>query len=78
MTQEEIIPPWIKFPEYPPGDPFWRQSGEIWFHDVWLKHWNSLTAQQQEEYLKHWSVPQVWRNHYFDSNFQNWLNTLDD
>ncbi len=78
MNNEQIVPPWVKYPGFPPGDPFWRQSGEIWFVYVWEPYWNSLTATQQEEYLKTWNVPSEWWDFYFDPEFRAWLDTVDD
>jgi hypothetical protein len=66
--QQEIEPPWIKFPGYPPPDGFWRQSGEYWLHDVWAPFWKSLNAEDRESYLKKWNVPNVWKcfSHYLN------------
>jgi len=75
---DEIEPPWIKYPGYPPADPFWRQSGELWFALVWLPHWQSLNVKQQADYLNKWKVPDVWRDFYFDQAFQQWLCSTDE
>ena len=74
----ELIPPWIKYPGYAPGDGFWRQSGEAWLKDAWQPYFDSLTEEEQAEYLKQWNVPEDWRKFYFDKEFQNWLDTVDD
>lgn len=75
---DEIEPPWIKYPGYPPGDTFWRQSGELWFSLVWRPYWQSLNIEQQAGYLSKWKVPDVWRDFYFDHEFQQWLLTTDE
>ncbi len=75
---KEIEPPWITCPGYPPGDGFWRQSGEAWFHYVWRPYWESLSPDAQEAYLKRWSVPSEWWEFYFDPLYQEWLESLDD
>lgn len=75
--KDEIEAPWIKYPGYPPGDTFWRQSGELWFSLLWLPYWQSLDAQQQTDYLNKYNVPDVWRDYYFDQEFQEWLRSTD-
>lgn len=74
----EFLPPWIKYPGYAPGDGFWRQSGEAWLNDVWQPYFDSLTEEDQAEYLRRWNVPENWRKFYFDKEFQNWIDTVDD
>jgi hypothetical protein len=74
----EIEPPWVKHPEYPPGDTFWRQAGEAYFIRVWRPYWDSLDAAAQRNYLERWSVPEVWRRFYFDEEFTKWLDSVDD
>lgn len=75
---DDVLPPWRQFPEHPPGDIFWRQSGEIWFHYVWRPFWDSLNKNQQEHYLEHWLVPEIWKNYYFDPDFQKFLESCDE
>jgi hypothetical protein len=74
----EVVPPWIEFPGFPPSDTFWRQSGEYWFALVWEPYWKSLNPQEQQDYLEKWNVPEVWRNFYFDPEFQAWLDSTDE
>jgi|HubBroStandDraft_4_1064222.scaffolds.fasta_scaffold789625_1 hypothetical protein len=74
----EIPPPWDKYPGFAPADPFWRQSGEAWFKDVWEPFYNCLSEVDQREYLERWKVPELWRMFYFDKAFQQWLDTVDD
>lgn len=78
MTNEEIPPPWVMHPGYPPADGFWRQSGEAWFTYVWRPYWESLSPPSQEAYLSKWNVPFEWKAFYFDKNFQEWLESTDD
>lgn len=77
-AKKEIVPPWIIYPDYPPGDGFWRQSGENWLQFVWLPYWQSLPSQEQEQYLMRWKVPEVWRTYYFNADFKQWLDSVDD
>jgi len=78
MGTDEVPPPWVMHPGYPPADAFWRQSGEAWFTYVWRPYWETLTPLQQEEYLERWKVPQEWSLFYFDQSFQAWLESTDD
>lgn len=74
----EIAPPWIEYPGHPPGDIFWRQSGEIWFHDVWRPYYDSLSSEEQKNYLARWNAPSDWQKYYFNLDFQKWLESIDD
>ncbi len=78
FESKEISPPWILYSGYPPGDPFWRQGGEIWFHYVWKPYYDSLDGKEQNDYLERWSVPDAWAKFYFDPEFQKWLDSVDD
>lgn len=78
MTNDEIMPPWIVYPDFPPGDPFWNQSGEAWFYYVWEPYWKSLSQEEQEAYLKRFSVPQEWQDFYFDPSYQEFLESIDE
>lgn len=75
---EEIEPPWIKHPEYLPGEVFWRQEGQIWFDYVWRPYYNSLSKEEQEKYMQRWNVPEEWKKFYFDEEFQKWLESVDE
>ncbi len=74
----EIRPPWIEYPDYPPYDTFWRQSGQLWFKYLWEPYWHNLSAEQQEKYLRRWNVPQMWHDFYFDTTWHDFLETLED
>lgn len=74
----EIVPPWILFPGYPPGDGFWRQSAEGWFTFIWRPFWEKLSPMEQVKYLHRWKVPDEWRLFYFDSDFKKWLEKAED
>ena len=78
MPDNEILPPWVTYPGYPPGDTFWRQSGEAWFHYVWKPYFESLSSEEKELYLKRWNTPEIWQKFYFNEEFQNWLKEVDD
>jgi hypothetical protein len=75
---EDIKPPWVVYPGYPPGDGFWRQAGETWLTLVWRPYWESLSPEEQRGYLVRWHVPNEWRDYYFDADFVKWLDTVDD
>jgi len=70
FNETEIVPPWVKYPGYPPGDMFWRQTGEEWFCSVWKPFWYSLTITGQNKYLVRWEVPRDWQDFYFDPAFR--------
>lgn len=74
--REEIEPPWIAYPGYPPGDFFWRDAGEPWVHYVWKPYWDSLTREEQEAYLQRWNAPEEWRYYYLV--FMKWLKETHD
>lgn len=74
----EIRPPWVEYAAYPPGDPFWRQTGEHWLKDVWEPYWQGLDAVAQADYLQRWQVPDFWARFYFDPEFRTWLEGVDD
>jgi len=78
MMTNEIDPPWVKYPNYPPADTFWRQAGEPWFTLVWEPYWKSLTSEEQATYLSRWSVPEIWRLFYFEPDFEEWLRSTDE
>lgn len=71
----KIKPPWIKYPDFPPYDGFWRQSGEYWLKDVWEPFWNNLSQKEQDQYLKRWPPPKDWITFYLDTS---WLDDIDE
>lgn len=79
-SNNNLEPPWVKFPEFPPFDTFWRQSGEYWLAYEWLPYWESLNQQEKEDYLIHWQVPEVWRlfSAYINPEFEKWLESIDN
>jgi hypothetical protein len=77
LNSSKINPPWIEYPGYPPGDTFWRQSGEAWFAYIWEPFWKQLNAQEQQDYLTQWNAPQEWRL-FYSHEFQEWLHTDDE
>lgn len=74
----EITPPWIKFPGFPPGDFLWREAGQPWLIYVWEPFWQKLSEAEQEAYLIKYEVPDEWKRYYFDKDFKAWLETVDD
>ncbi len=77
---DEVPPPWVESPGYPPADIFWRQSGQYWFAYVWEPFWNTLNVDEKEDYLKRWNVPDVWRMYsiQINSEFAKWLESTDN
>lgn len=73
----EILPPWILYPEYGPGDGYWRQAGEAWFVEVWQHYWQKLSLDEQADYVQRWMPPEVWKKFYFNNDFSEWLDSVD-
>ncbi|MFA6066767.1 MAG: hypothetical protein WC707_06320 [Candidatus Babeliaceae bacterium] len=74
---QEINPPWIQHPEFPPYDCFWRQSGEFWYLDVWLPYWRSLSEEEKKHYLEKWNAPEEWLRHYDVTDFDpDWFDDV--
>ena len=71
-------PPWIKYPDYPPYDTFWRQAGESWLAYVWEPYFQRLTPNQKKQYLQKWKVPKVWNDFYFDTQWQKLLKEAEN
>lgn len=76
MSQHEISPPWVEYPDISPDNIFWRQEGEPWALYVWLPYWTALTEEQRGKFIDQWKVPEKWRE-FYDKEFQDWLATLD-
>lgn len=75
---KEIQPPWVEYPGYGPGDPFWRQTGEPFFTLVWRPFYDSLNEAEQTAYLIRWNVPEQWQKFYFDQEWREWLESTDE
>jgi GNAT superfamily N-acetyltransferase len=78
LQPNEIVPPWIEYPGYPPYDGFWRQPGEAWFFYVWLPYWQSLSDEEKKRYLDRWEVPPVWLSQcaYINLEYAAYLDSL--
>lgn len=59
----EILPPWIRYPDYPPMDPFWRQTGEYYKAYEWDPYWQSLDPEEKTALLEKWPMPADWKAH---------------
>lgn len=71
-----LVPPWILYPEFPPGDGFWRQGGEPDLHS-WLQKWQRLNKSEREKYLKEWTIPKEWKEDFFEHPFfAEWVYSL--
>lgn len=80
MIKKEVRPPWIAYPEVPPGDIFWRFGGEAYMHTVFMNYWSSLQFEEKLDYLKRWNAPQEWNNFLtpdIDPEFKDFLDQLD-
>lgn len=75
---KEIEPPWIKYPDHLPDDPYWKEQGKRWMRMVWEPYWESLDTQSQDHYLRRWGVPAEWQLQYFDPEMREWLASFDD
>ncbi len=60
-NMQEIKPPWIAYPGYPPGDFFWRDAGDAYYGYAWDPFWQQLNDQEKTEYLDRWDAPEEWR-----------------
>ncbi len=62
---EEIEPPWIFAPDTEPWSGEWRQGGgEYWLLETWFPFWQTLEAEQRDDYLKRWQPPtEEWREY---------------
>ena len=58
----EVKPPWVVYPEFPPGDGFWRQAGEGYYAYGWLPYLTSLSPDEKHAYFTRWPVPPEWRD----------------
>lgn len=65
---DEVEAPWLKHPDFPPYDGFWRQSGDYWLNYVWRPYWNSLKPEGKKAYLEKYPPPEVWMKMSFDLN----------
>jgi hypothetical protein len=63
-TEERIVPPWIKYPQYAPCDFFWRQSGELYFQYVWQPFWMNADSLTKVQILKEFPMPRQWQSWY--------------
>ena len=77
-TREEVQPPWVVYPGVGPEEFFWREAGEPWKTQIWEPYYNALNEEAQAEYLARWSVPQNWREGYFDKDWREFWDHVDD
>jgi hypothetical protein len=78
LPHGEIKPPWVAYPEYGPGDTFWRQTGEPFMALVWEPYYESLSQEEKDAYLKRWQVPEEWWKFYFDPAWRAFLESTDE
>tara|TARA_R110002110_G_scaffold383245_4_gene594690 strand:+ start:55030 stop:55578 length:549 start_codon:yes stop_codon:yes gene_type:complete len=57
---KEVEPPWKKFPNFSPGDMFWRQSGEYYLDLIWEPFWIEQTEFEKAQYVRKFSAPDEW------------------
>ncbi len=61
---EEIIPPWIAFPDSEPWWGGWRQgNAEGWLILVWLPFWRNLDNKAKADYVEKWDASADWREY---------------
>ncbi len=65
----ELFPFWIVFPNNFYGAPHWNQGYQEQYRDVFLKYWNSLDKDDQQEYMNKYKCPLEWRD---------WLNEYEN
>mgnify|MGYP000296266927 FL=1 len=65
----ELFPFWIVFPNNFYGAPRWNQGYQEQYRDVFLKYWNSLDKDDQQEYMNKYKCPLEWRD---------WLNEYEN
>ncbi len=75
MKTNEIEPPWVWRPKFPPSDFFWRDAGDPWLNYVWRPYWHNLPDEEKEGYLHRWNVPDEWRFFSLDIN-EKWNEEL--
>ncbi|MEO8870951.1 MAG: hypothetical protein ABI357_08970 [Granulicella sp.] len=78
LSHGEVRPPWVAYPEYGPGDGFWRQSGEPFLTLVWEPYYESLSEEEKAGYLKRWQVPEEWWQFHFDPAWREFLERSDE
>lgn len=78
VRTSEVAPPWVEHPGIGPGEFFWREAGEPWKTQVWEPYYNRLSEEAQAEYLARWKVPQDWREGYFDKEWREFWDHVDD
>jgi len=60
----EVPPPWIVYPGTLPYDYFWREAGQHWLENVWRVFWHDLDIEGQDDYLRRYPVPEIWRDYF--------------
>lgn len=69
---EEIVPPWIAYPESDPWWGGWRQgNSEGWLVLVWLPFWHNITDEARVNYIEKWNASADWREYLGDSPTSN-------
>jgi hypothetical protein len=59
----DAAPPWIAFPDIKADEfsQYVKQGAtEVWFDQVWLPFWSSLSAQEKRSYLKQYQASPEW------------------
>ena len=58
---KEVFPFWTVFPHSFYGAPRWNQGYEQHYRDTFLKYWDSLSPEAQQEYMDKYHCPEDWR-----------------
>ena len=53
-------PPWIEFPDYPPGCLGWRMGIGEDYIDNWYKYISDLTIEDKKIYFNQYPIPIEW------------------
>lgn len=61
---EEIVPPWIAFPDSDPWWGGWRQgNSQGWLVLVWIPFWRHLNDREKLAYIEKWDASADWREY---------------
>ena len=58
---KEVFPFWTVFPHSFYGAPRWNQGYQEHYRDTFLKYWDSLSPEAQQEYMDKYHCPEDWR-----------------
>jgi len=66
LEGEEVVPPWIQYPNQAFWWGGWRQGySEHWLLRHWFPFWNRLMYEERKAYIKRWPPP--------DNDWSEWI-----